>query len=77
LSIQVYPAYNEIDNVRELFKEYAEWLGVDLCSQSFDKELETLPGLYALPKGRLYLARYKGELAGCAALKPVEDNTAK
>ncbi|MEY8351939.1 GNAT family N-acetyltransferase [Lachnospiraceae bacterium 54-53] len=74
MSIKIYPAYNEIDNVRELLKEYARWLEIDLCFQSFDEELKTLPGLYALPKGRLYLARYKDELAGCVALKPVQDN---
>ncbi|HWQ79500.1 MAG TPA: GNAT family N-acetyltransferase [Anaerovoracaceae bacterium] len=74
MSIEIYPAYNELDNVRALFTEYAKWLEVDLCFQSFEEELKTLPGLYALPKGRLYLARYMGELAGCAALKPAEDN---
>lgn len=74
LSIKIYLAYDEIENVIELFKEYAKWLGIDLCFQNFDEELKTLPGLYALPKGRLYIARYEGKLAGCAALKPVENN---
>ncbi|MFV0412594.1 MAG: GNAT family N-acetyltransferase, partial [Oscillospiraceae bacterium] len=74
MPIEIYPAYQEIGNVRTLFKEYAAWLGVDLCFQSFEAELQSLPGLYAPPGGRLYLARCEGELAGCAALKPVAEN---
>jgi putative acetyltransferase len=54
--------------VRELFLEYAQALGVNLCFQSFDQELAGLPGHYAPPHGRLLLAEYEGQLAGCAAL---------
>lgn len=58
----------QIDQARELFLEYAESLGFSLCFQSFDKELAGLPGDYAPPDGRLYLAEHEGQLAGCAAL---------
>lgn len=58
----------EIDQARALFLEYAQSLGFSLCFQNFGKELAGLPGEYAQPEGRLLLAEYKGQLAGCVAL---------
>ena len=59
--------------VRELFKEYAAGLNIDLCFQHFDRELATLPGDYAEPRGRLLLAFVNREVAGCIGLRPMED----
>ena len=53
---------------RELFLEYAQSLGFSLCFQNFDKELADLPGDYAPPEGRLLLAEFDGQVAGCIAL---------
>jgi putative acetyltransferase len=58
----------QIAQVRELFLEYAKSLGFSLCFQGFDEELANLPGDYAPPEGRLFLAEYGEQLAGCAAL---------
>ena len=58
----------QIAQARELFLEYAESLGFSLCFQSFDLELAGLPGSYAPPDGRLLIAEYRGQLAGCVAL---------
>jgi ribosomal protein S18 acetylase RimI-like enzyme len=62
----------DLDAVRELFKEYAKALNVDLCFQDFDQELADLPGEYALPRGCLLLATVFGEIAGCCALRPLD-----
>lgn len=62
----------QIAQARELFLEYAKSLGFSLCFQNFDAELAGLPGDYAPPKGRLLLADYEGQLAGCGALHSLE-----
>jgi ribosomal protein S18 acetylase RimI-like enzyme len=61
----------QIAQARELFVEYAQALGFSLCFQNFDQELAGLPGDYAPPGGRLLLAEYRGQLAGCVALHPL------
>ncbi len=70
--IQAHSA-NDISHARELFKEYEAWLEVDLCFQSFEKELAELPGKYAPPDGRLLLAIDNGKVAGCAAVRKIDD----
>lgn len=64
---------SDIALARELFIEYQQWLGVDLCFQDFDRELASLPGAYAPPDGGLWLARVGGAVAGCVALRPIGD----
>ena len=62
----------QIAQARELFLEYAQSLGFSLCFQNFDEELARLPGDYAAPEGRLLLAEYESQLAGCIALHRLE-----
>ena len=54
---------------RQLFQEYADALGFDLEFQGFSRELATLPGTYAPPKGCILLAERNDEIAGCVALR--------
>ena len=62
---------SELQSTRAIFQEYAQELGVDLCFQNFDAELNDLPGDYAAPQGALLLAMVDGKLAGCCALRPL------
>jgi GNAT superfamily N-acetyltransferase len=63
----------QINKARELFREYEAWLGLDLCFQGFEEELRDLPGKYAQPEGRLYLAYLDDALAGCIAMRKFQD----
>lgn len=62
-----------LDATRELFREYAEALEVDLCFQNFEAELAQLPGDYAAPQGIVLLAFVDEQLAGCGAFRPLPD----
>ena len=63
---------DDLQALREIFREYADGLGVDLCFQQFDQELAGLPGEYAAPRGALLLATVDGAVAGCCALRPLD-----
>jgi len=69
---------NQMEEVRELFREYAASLSVDLCFQNFAQELADLPGTY----DPILVARDtglgdSGALAGCVALRPLANGVAE
>lgn len=75
--IEIRPVHmaSDLAVVRQLFREYAESLDIDLCFQNFEAELASLPGKYQPPHGRLLLA-WDAELAlGCVALRPIDAET--
>lgn len=59
----------DVAAARDLFVAYADALGVSLCFQGFERELAGMPGAYGPPSGRLLLARWSAEPAGCVALR--------
>lgn len=68
----------ELPQIRQMMRDYQAELGVDLCFQDFETELEQLPGPYARPAGALlYASRpvhplIEGqEIVGIAAFKPI------
>ena len=69
--------FDDLEVIKALFCEYQQELDTDLCFQGFRQELNTLPGEYALPNGRLFLIQEKTEAIGCVALKPVGNNQCK
>jgi ribosomal protein S18 acetylase RimI-like enzyme len=72
MSLQIQSAYTELGKVRELFTEYQITMGLDLKFQNFEEELAFLLGKYALPYGRLYIAIFNDNLAGCIALRAID-----
>ena len=66
-------APEDMDAVRQIFQEYADSLNIDLEFQGFDSEIAGLPGDYAKPRGQILLAHVDGSIAGCCALRPLDD----
>ncbi|MFN0132757.1 MAG: GNAT family N-acetyltransferase [Phycisphaerales bacterium] len=67
---------DEIAAFHALCVEYASSLpqiGLSLEVQGFEREMATLPGLYAVPKGAILLAWVGDEAVGCVAMRPMND----
>jgi putative acetyltransferase len=70
--VKIIPASSpeQLRQLRQLFEAYAASLSFNLCFQNFQQELDELPGCYAPPSGRLWLAvTDREEAAGCIALR--------
>ena len=82
MSLKLELAYEHKEKVGELLREYTRMLveldpeyQKSLDEQNYDEEQEHLEDKYGLPGGRLYLAWYDGELAGCVGMKKLDDKT--
>jgi putative acetyltransferase len=80
--LRIVPALSEesIAQARNLFREYASTTGVEVCLGDYERELATLPGLYAPPAGRLLMAMQDdngnpGEAIGCGAIRALGPGT--
>ncbi len=73
--VDIIPAVTQshIQCIVSLFREYEQFLQVDLCFQQFEAELAGLPGKYASPTGALMLAIQESEAVGCVAMRPLAD----
>lgn len=65
----------QADVARALFREYQEWLQIQICFQSFEEELSALPSPYLPPRGALLLAMEADEVAGCGGFRPLADGS--
>ncbi|KAJ5270082.1 hypothetical protein N7505_005840 [Penicillium chrysogenum] len=79
MKIQIEPAQfpEDADSILSLFSGYATSLGIDLTFQSFQEELDSLPGKYAPSQGgALLIARVDTgfpSALGCVALRRSSD----
>ena len=67
----------EYEAAARLFSEYAQWLGIDLGFQHFDKELQELEKMYAAPTGGIILCRSSGNFVGSVAVRKFEGDMAE
>lgn len=74
IALRVATSPEDIEAVRALFIDYQADLGIDLCFQGFDAELQALPGAYAAPTGLLLLATVDGQAAGCCAFRALDNS---
>jgi putative acetyltransferase len=65
----------EFETAKSLFKEYAQWLNVDLCFQSFDQELADIAIQYGSPKGGIFLIKIGEDVAGCVGVRSLKNDT--
>ena len=64
---------SDCEPAREILREYAASLAVDLCFQNFEAELASLPGEYAAPGGLMLLASVDGAIAACGGFRALAD----
>lgn len=81
MSIKLVYGYELKDEVKDLFAEYTEFLisgdnGFKkyLEIQKYDHEIGNLEEKYGLPYGRLYVAYFENNIAGCIALRKLNDS---
>lgn len=80
MGLKILPAYEYPEEIRALFCEYTALLIAGdgtfkeyLAVQNYDEEISHLSSKYGLPGGRLYIAFYDGEAAGCVGLRKIDE----
>lgn len=73
MEIIVVDSAERFRQAREIFQEYQKAIGVDLCFQDFETELEQLERIYTSPNGLLLFALEKHLLAGCVAYRRISE----
>ena len=79
LSILPASTPEHFDIARTIFREYQASIDTDLCFQSFEEELASLPGKYAPPRGALLIAWMQSpeetrNPVGVIAMRPLTDD---
>ncbi|WP_462254869.1 GNAT family N-acetyltransferase [Ferruginibacter sp.] len=67
----------EYDAAIKLFKEYAEWLNIDLGFQHFNEELKNLKTMYNSTNGGIILCKEKDDFIACVAIRKISKDIAE
>ncbi|WP_435355440.1 GNAT family N-acetyltransferase [Emticicia sp. SJ17W-69] len=73
LSILKIATKEDLEEIKNLFREYAKFLEISLDFQDFESELAKLPAKYAEPEGAIFLAKIDSQPAACVALWKLEE----
>jgi GNAT superfamily N-acetyltransferase len=63
----------DVPAVRDMLREYVDWIALDLAFQEIDAELAGLPGEYAPPSGALFVATDGQQLVAMIGLRPLHE----
>lgn len=84
MEIKLVKAYHMHDDVVELFSEYTDMLrendremAMYLDVQNYNEEIKNLEVKYGMPEGRLYAALVDDQVAGCIALRKINEENAE
>ena len=61
----------DLEKIRALLLQYYESRDFDHALEDYKKELEERPGAFGPPEGRLLLAHYHDQPAGCVAFRKI------
>ena len=80
MNIRIVYGYDYKDEIKSLFTEYTQYLVENdskfkeyLEIQKYDNEIDNLEDKYGMPWGRLYIAFYENQVAGCIALRKLNE----
>ena len=80
MRLELLPGYDHPAEILSLFTEYTQMLvshdpsfQIYLDIQHYEDEIRDLEAKYGRPEGRLYLALWDGEAAGCIALRKLDE----
>jgi len=74
IRIKTAKSAEEFAEAKEIILEYADRLGIDLCFQNFDSEINNLQEMYSEPTGGLILAVINDKIIGVAGIRKFEND---
>lgn len=77
ITYKIATTYPDFEHAKNLFREYAASIGIDLSFQNFDVELQNIDQQYNHPTGALLLVFDNASPVGCAGVRKLDDETAE